>query len=199
MLAVSRGSAEPPKFIILRIPALERKARDGVPFHALIGKGVTFDSGGISIKPAEKMERMKGDMAGGAAVLGAMMVLAQLRPRHRVVGLIPVVENLPSGGATRPGDVVRSFSGKTVEIINTDAEGRLILADALAYARTLGVTHLVDIATLTGACWLRWEWSMQALWEPIKRPSTGCERISPCRAKTLAAAARRRVPATDPQ
>ena len=152
MLAVSRGSAEPPKFIILRIPALERKARDGVPFHALIGKGVTFDSGGISIKPAEKMERMKGDMAGGAAVLGAMMVLAQLRPRHRVVGLIPVVENLPSGGATRPGDVVRSFSGKTVEIINTDAEGRLILADALAYARTLGVTHLVDIATLTGAC-----------------------------------------------
>ena len=91
-------------------------------------------------------------MAGGAAVLGAMMALAQLRPRHRVIGLIPAVENLPSGGATRPGDVVRSFSGKTVEIINTDAEGRLILADALAYARTLGATNLVDIATLTGAC-----------------------------------------------
>ena len=151
MLAVSRGSEEPPKLLVLRIPELERKARDGAPFHALIGKGVTFDSGGISIKPAEKMERMKGDMAGGAAVLGAMIVFAQIRPRHRVIGLIPVVENLPSGSATRPGDVVRAFSGKTVEIINTDAEGRLILADALAYARTLGATNLIDIATLTGA------------------------------------------------
>jgi leucyl aminopeptidase len=113
MLAVSRGSEEPPKLLILRIPELERKAREGAPFHAFIGKGVTFDSGGISIKPAEKMERMKGDMAGGAAVLGAMTVFAQLRPRHRVIGLIPAVENLPSGSATKPGDVVRAFSGKT--------------------------------------------------------------------------------------
>ena len=103
-----------------------------------MGKGVTFDSGGISIKPSEKMEEMKGDMAGGAAVLGAMLALAQLRPRHPVIGLIPAVENLPSGKATKPGDVVKSYLGKTVEIINTDAEGRLILADAMAYARTLG-------------------------------------------------------------
>ncbi len=151
LLAVARGSDEPPKLIILRIKRQELAAKKGAPLYALIGKGVTFDSGGISIKPSEKMEDMKADMAGGAAVLGAMSALAQLRPRHRVIGLIPAVENLPSGKAARPGDVVKSYLGKTVEIINTDAEGRLILADALAYARTLGATHLVDVATLTGA------------------------------------------------
>jgi leucyl aminopeptidase len=151
-LAVARGSAEPPKLIILKIANQKRRSKSKSPLYAFIGKGVTFDSGGISIKPAEKMEEMKADMAGGAAVLGAMVALAQLNPKRQVIGLIPAVENLPGGRATKPGDVVKSLLGKTVEIINTDAEGRLIMADALAYARTLGATHLVDIATLTGAC-----------------------------------------------
>jgi len=151
LLAVSRGSEEPPKLIVLRIKGQEKR-RAKSPLYALVGKGVTFDSGGISIKPSEKMEEMKCDMAGGAVVLGAMLALAQLNPRNNVIGLIPAVENLPSGKATKPGDVVKSYLGKTVEIINTDAEGRLILADALAYARTLGATHLIDVATLTGAC-----------------------------------------------
>lgn len=152
LLAVGRGSEEPPKLMILQMKGAEDKKRTRAPLYALVGKGVTFDSGGISIKPAEKMEEMKADMAGGAAVLGAMVALAQLRPRYPVIGLIPAVENLPSGKATKPGDVVKSYSGKTVEIINTDAEGRLILADALAYARTLGANHIIDVATLTGAC-----------------------------------------------
>lgn len=151
LLAVSRGSDEPPKMIVLRLNRKQQAAKKPARLYALIGKGVTFDSGGISIKPSEKMEDMKADMAGGAAVLGAMVALALLRPRSQVIGLIPAVENLPSGKATRPGDVVKSYLGKTVEIINTDAEGRLILADALAYARTLGATHLIDVATLTGA------------------------------------------------
>lgn len=152
LLAVSRGSAEPPRLILLEIPGEKGKRPGRGPLHALVGKGVTFDSGGISLKPADKMEEMKGDMAGGAAVLGAMAALAQLKPRVPVIGLIPAVENLPGGRATRPGDVVKSYLGKTVEIINTDAEGRLILADALAYARTLGAARLLDVATLTGAC-----------------------------------------------
>jgi leucyl aminopeptidase len=149
LLAVSRGSEEPPKLIILQTHKDLSKKRG--PVFALIGKGVTFDSGGISIKPSEKMEEMKADMSGGAAVLGAMAALAQLKTRHPVIGVIPAVENLPSGKATKPGDVVKSFLGKTVEIINTDAEGRLILADAIAYARKLGATNLIDVATLTGA------------------------------------------------
>jgi len=152
LLSVSRGSDEPPKLLIVRIRRQWEKKSSRSPLYALVGKGVTFDSGGISIKPSEKMEDMKSDMAGGAAVLGAMLALAQLRTQHRVIGLIPAVENLPSGKAAKPGDVVRSLSGKTIEIINTDAEGRLIMADALAYARSLGATHLVDVATLTGAC-----------------------------------------------
>ena len=150
LLAVSRGSEEPPKLIVLRIKGQEKRSMRS-PLCAFVGKGVTFDSGGISIKPSDKMEEMKGDMAGGAAVLGAMLALAQLRPRHPVIGLIPAVENLPSGKAIKPGDVVKSYLGKTIEIINTDAEGRLILADAMAYARTLGAGCIVDIATLTGA------------------------------------------------
>jgi len=150
LLAVSRGSDEPPKLMILRIKGQEKRSKG--PLYAFIGKGVTFDSGGISIKPSEKMEDMKADMAGASSVLGAMVALGQLQPRHRVMALIPAVENMPSGKATRPGDVVKSYLGKTVEIINTDAEGRLILADAIAYARTLGANHIVDIATLTGAC-----------------------------------------------
>jgi leucyl aminopeptidase len=150
LLAVSRGSEEAPKLIVLRI-AEQRTAGARAPFCALVGKGVTFDSGGISLKPSDKMEEMKADMAGGAAVLGAMAALAQLRPKQRVVGFIPAVENLPSGKATKPGDVVKSYLGKTVEIINTDAEGRLILADAMAYARNLGANRVIDVATLTGA------------------------------------------------
>jgi leucyl aminopeptidase len=150
LLAVSRGSDEPPKLMILRIKGQEKRSKG--PLYAFIGKGVTFDSGGISIKPSEKMEDMKADMAGASSVLGAMVALGQLQPRHRVMALIPAVENMPSGKATRPGDVVKSYLGKTVEIINTDAEGRLILADAIAYARTLGANHIVDVATLTGAC-----------------------------------------------
>lgn len=150
LLAVSRGSEQPPKLIVLRLKG--QKPEKGSPFFALVGKGVTFDSGGISIKPSEKMEDMKADMAGGAAVLAAMTALAELGSRHAVMGIIPAVENMPSGKATKPGDVVKSYLGKTIEIINTDAEGRLILADALAYARTLGATRIIDIATLTGAC-----------------------------------------------
>jgi leucyl aminopeptidase len=152
LLAVSRGSDEPPKMIVLETQAVAQKGRKRTPLYALIGKGVTFDSGGISLKPAEKMEDMKGDMAGGAAVLGSMIALARLKSPAPVVGLIPLVENMPSGKATRPGDVVRSYLGKTIEIINTDAEGRLIMADALYYARTLGAKRMLDIATLTGAC-----------------------------------------------
>jgi leucyl aminopeptidase len=152
LLSVSRGSEEPPKLILLQTKSAEGKRPKNAPLHALVGKGVTFDSGGISIKPSEKMEDMKADMSGGAAVLGAMVALGQLQTRKAVIGLIPAVENLPSGKATKPGDVVKSYLGKTVEIINTDAEGRLILADAIAYARTLGASQIVDIATLTGAC-----------------------------------------------
>jgi leucyl aminopeptidase len=152
LLAVARGSDERPKLLILRLPERRTSKKRVSPLHALVGKGVTFDSGGISIKPADRMEEMKADMAGGAAVVGAMVALAQLGAREPVIGLVPLVENLPSGHATRPGDVVRALSGKTIEIINTDAEGRLILADAIAYARSLGATTLVDIATLTGAC-----------------------------------------------
>jgi leucyl aminopeptidase len=117
----------------------------------LIGKGVTFDTGGISIKPSEGMEKMKYDMAAGAAVIGAMQAIARLKPGVAVTGIVPAVENMPGSKAQRPGDIVKSLSGKTIEILNTDAEGRLILADAITYAKQLGCTHLVDAATLTGA------------------------------------------------
>jgi len=148
LLAVAQGSAEPPALIILRYtPESGRKT----PNLGLVGKGVTFDTGGISIKPSEGMEKMKFDMAGGAAVLGAMRAIAQLKPPIAVTGIIPAVENMPGSRAMRPGDIVRALSGKTIEILNTDAEGRLILADALTYAKQIGCTHLVDAATLTGA------------------------------------------------
>ena len=149
LLSVGQGSAEPPRVIVLR----HRPApAPGLPVLGLVGKGITFDTGGISIKPADGMERMKNDMAGGAAVAGAMCALARLDAPHPVIAVIPTTENMPSGTALRPGDVVRGASGKTVEIINTDAEGRLILGDGLWYAQRLGATHLVDVATLTGAC-----------------------------------------------
>ena len=148
LLGVAQGSAEPPALIILRyVPASGAQG----PHLGLVGKGVTFDTGGISIKPSEHMDKMKYDMAGGAAVLGAMRALAQLKPPIAVTGLIPAVENMPGSRAYRPGDILKSLSGKTIEVLNTDAEGRLILADALTYAKRLGCTHLVDAATLTGA------------------------------------------------
>jgi leucyl aminopeptidase len=149
LLGVAIGSAEPPALIVLRYqPAT---ASGGSVHLGLVGKGVTFDTGGISIKPADGMEKMKYDMAGGAAMIGAMRALAQLKPTIPVTALIPAVENMPGDKAQRPGDIVTSFSGKTIEVINTDAEGRLILADAITYAQKLGCTHLVDAATLTGA------------------------------------------------
>jgi leucyl aminopeptidase len=148
LLGVAQGSAEPPVLIVLRYRPLEETPGTHL---GLVGKGVTFDSGGISIKPSEGMDKMKFDMCGGAAVIGAMRAIAQLRPPIPVTALIPAVENMPGSRAQRPGDIVTTLSGKTVEVLNTDAEGRLILADALAYARTLGCTHLIDAATLTGA------------------------------------------------
>jgi leucyl aminopeptidase len=149
LLGVAMGSAEPPAFIILRYKPEGGTA--GTAHLGLVGKGVTFDTGGISIKPADGMEKMKYDMAGGAAMIGTMRALAQLKPPIPVTALVPAVENMPGSRAQRPGDIVTSLSGKTIEVINTDAEGRLILADALTYAKRLGCTHLVDAATLTGA------------------------------------------------
>jgi leucyl aminopeptidase len=148
LLSVSHGSDEPAKLIILRYTPAEVHG-DGL--LALVGKGITFDSGGISLKPGENMELMKYDMTGGATVIGALRAIAQLKPPVPVLGVVPCSENLPSGKATKPGDVVKAMTGKTIEIINTDAEGRLILADALAYARKLGASRLIDMATLTGA------------------------------------------------
>ena len=148
LLGVAQGSDQPPAFIILEHAPKGSKEKPIV----LIGKGLTFDSGGISIKPAANMEDMKMDMSGGAAVLGTMQALARLGYPHRVVGLVPSSENLPSGNAVKPGDILRAMSGKTVEVINTDAEGRLILADALAYAvQELKPACMIDLATLTGA------------------------------------------------
>src|ERR1700722_4207763 len=146
--SVAQGSAEPPALIVLRYePA---GVTDG-PVLGLVGKGITFDTGGISIKPADNMEKMKYDMAGGAAMIGAMRAIAQLKPKVRVVAVILSTENMPGGKAYKPGDVLTAMSGKTIEIINTDAEGRLVLADGLHYAQQLGATHLINAATLTGA------------------------------------------------
>lgn len=147
LLGVAQGSVEAPKLIVLSYkPAAESKET-----IAIVGKGVTFDTGGISIKPADGMEKMKYDMAGGATTIAAMRAIAQLKPNVNVLGIVPAVENMPGGKAQRPGDVVKAMTGKTIEVINTDAEGRLILADAVAYARKLGATKIVDLATLTGA------------------------------------------------
>src|SRR5256886_1373013 len=147
LLAVAQGSAQEPRLIVLE----HRGAAGEAAPVALVGKGVTFDSGGISIKPAQNMEDMKFDMSGAAAVLGTFEALGRLKPKLNVVGLIPSTENLPSGTAVKPGDVVKSHLGKTIEIINTDAEGRLILCDALSYVRRFKPTAVIDIATLTGA------------------------------------------------
>jgi leucyl aminopeptidase len=148
LLGVARGSAEPPRVIVMRhSPAGAPHA----PVLGLVGKGITFDTGGISIKPADGMERMKDDMAGGAAVVCAMRAIGLLKAPINVIGIVPATENMPGGRALKPGDVLTSASGKTVEVLNTDAEGRLVLGDGLWYAQKLGATHLVDVATLTGA------------------------------------------------
>jgi len=147
-LSVAQGSVQPPTFIVMRY--------NGDPGNkellALVGKGITFDTGGISLKPPERMEEMKYDMSGGAAVIATMCALGKLKPKLNVVGIVPATENMPGGKATKPGDIVKAMNGKTIEVINTDAEGRLILADALVYANKVGATKIVDAATLTGAC-----------------------------------------------
>jgi leucyl aminopeptidase len=149
LLGVAQGSANPPALIVVRYkPATPSKSADHL---ALIGKGVTFDTGGYSIKPADGMEKMKYDMAGGAAVLGAMRAISKLKPSIPVTAFVPAVENMVANNAQRPGDIVTSLNGKTIEVLNTDAEGRLILIDAITYAKRAGCTHLVDAATLTGA------------------------------------------------
>jgi len=147
LLGVARGSSEPPRLMVFR----HNPPGATGPVLGLVGKGITFDTGGISIKPADGMERMKDDMAGGAAVACAMRAIGKLGAPIRVVGVVPATENMPGGRAIKPGDILKSAEGKTVEVINTDAEGRLILGDGLWYARKLGATHLIDVATLTGA------------------------------------------------
>jgi leucyl aminopeptidase len=148
LLGVSQGSQQPPRFIVLGYSGRDSKEVD----LALCGKGITFDSGGIDIKPSEGMEDMKGDMAGGASVMATLMALAQLKPKINVTALVPATENMPSGTAMKPGDIIAAMNGKTIEVLNTDAEGRLILADALSYAKKLGAKAIIDVATLTGAC-----------------------------------------------
>jgi len=147
-LSVAQGSDEPPALIVLTYGPAD--APDG-PVIGLVGKGITFDTGGISIKPADSMEKMKYDMAGGAAMIGAMRAIAQLKPNVKVIGIVCAAENMPSGKAVKPGDITFAMSGKSIEVLNTDAEGRMVLADGLHYARELGATRLIDAATLTGA------------------------------------------------
>jgi leucyl aminopeptidase len=148
LLAVARGSRQPPKFIVLQYSGTAKKDKPVV----LVGKGITFDTGGISIKPAAEMDEMKFDMCGAASVLGALRAVAEMKLKLNVVGLVPTTENMPGGNATKPGDIVKTLSGQTVEILNTDAEGRLILCDALTYAERFDPQAVIDIATLTGAC-----------------------------------------------
>jgi len=149
--AVAKGSAQAPALIVITYEPAGGSV-EGAPVLGLVGKGITFDSGGISLKPGDGMEKMKYDMAGAAAMIGAMYAIARLKPRVKVISVVCAAENMPDGGAVKPGDVVTAMSGTTIEIVNTDAEGRLVLADGLHYAKTLGATHLIDAATLTGAC-----------------------------------------------
>jgi leucyl aminopeptidase len=149
--SVAKGSAEPPALIVMTYEPSGGAPADS-PILGLVGKGITFDSGGISLKPGDGMEKMKYDMAGAAAMIGAMHAIARLKPAVKVVAVVCAAENMPGGRASKPGDVVTAMSGTTIEIVNTDAEGRLVLADGLHYAKTLGATHLIDAATLTGAC-----------------------------------------------
>jgi leucyl aminopeptidase len=149
LLSVAQGSAEPPRMMVVTYTPANPKPGD--PVIGLVGKAVTFDTGGISIKPADGMEKMKYDMAGGATMLGVMRALARLKPKVKVICVVPSTENMPGSKAQKPGDVQTAMSGKTIEVLNTDAEGRLILADGITYAKQLGATHIVDAATLTGA------------------------------------------------
>jgi leucyl aminopeptidase len=149
LLSVAQGGPEPPRVMVVTYTPANLKP--GAPVIGLIGKAVTFDTGGISIKPAEGMEKMKYDMAGGATMLGVMRALAALKPNVKVICVVPSTENMPGGKAQKPGDIQTAMSGKTIEVLNTDAEGRLILADGIHYAKQLGATHLIDAATLTGA------------------------------------------------
>jgi leucyl aminopeptidase len=149
LLSVAQGSVEPPRLIV--VTYTPEKLNSGAPVLGLVGKAITFDTGGISIKPANDMEKMKYDMCGGAAMLGAMRAIARLKPSCKIIAVVPSSENMPGGRAQKPGDVQIAMTGKSIEVINTDAEGRLVLADAVAYAKQLGCTHLVDAATLTGA------------------------------------------------
>jgi leucyl aminopeptidase len=149
LLSVAQGGPEPPRVVVVTYTPAHLKP--GAPVIGLIGKAVTFDTGGISIKPADGMEKMKYDMAGGATMLGVMRALAVLRPNVKVICVVPSTENMPGGTAQKPGDIQTAMSGKTIEVLNTDAEGRLILADGIHYAKQLGATHLIDAATLTGA------------------------------------------------
>jgi len=149
LLSVAQGSIEPPRMMI--VTYMPANPKPGAPVIGLVGKAVTFDTGGISIKPAEGMEKMKYDMAGGATMLGVMRALAALKPNVKVICVVPSTENMPGGRAQKPGDIQVAMSGKTIEVLNTDAEGRLILADGITYAKQLGATHLIDAATLTGA------------------------------------------------
>jgi leucyl aminopeptidase len=149
LLSVAQGGPEPPRMIVVTYTPATSKP--GAPVLGIVGKAVTFDTGGISIKPSEGMEKMKYDMAGGATMLGVMRALAALKPSVKVICVVPATENMPGGTAQKPGDIQTAMSGKTIEVLNTDAEGRLILADAVHYAKQLGATHLVDAATLTGA------------------------------------------------
>src|ERR1700748_272500 len=150
--SVAQGSDEPPALIVMKY---EPAGAPQKPVLGLVGKGITFDTGGISIKPADGMEKMKYDMAGGATMIGAMRAIALLKPKVKESGIFCATENMPSGKAQKPGDIQTAMSGKTIEIINTDAEGRLVLADGLCYARQLGCTHLIDAATLTSAAVVR--------------------------------------------
>jgi leucyl aminopeptidase len=149
LLSVAQGSVEPPRMIVITYTPANPKP--GAPVIGLVGKAVTFDTGGISIKPSDGMEKMKYDMAGGATMIGVMRALATLKPNVKVICVVPATENMPGGRAQKPGDIQTAMSGKTIEVLNTDAEGRLILADGIHYAKQLGATHLVDAATLTGA------------------------------------------------
>jgi leucyl aminopeptidase len=149
LLSVAQGSVEPPRMIVITYAPANPKP--GAPVIGLVGKAVTFDTGGISIKPSDGMEKMKYDMAGGATMIGVMRALATLKPNVKVICVVPATENMPGGKAQKPGDIQTAMSGKTIEVLNTDAEGRLILADGIHYAKQLGATHLVDAATLTGA------------------------------------------------
>ena len=151
-LAVAQGSDEPPRFIVMHYQGAPAKGKDAVAPLVLVGKGITFDSGGISLKPGEGMDEMKFDMGGAASVVGTMLAVARLKPKLNLVGVVAACENMPSGRALKPGDVVTSMSGQTIEVLNTDAEGRLILCDALTYVERFKPAAVVDIATLTGAC-----------------------------------------------